>query len=63
MTREEPTVWQCGHHYPLEVVPKGDERCARCLGCGTCGPLRADSEAAMQALRDEARYREASNRG
>jgi hypothetical protein len=51
--REKPTVWRCGHHYPIEVVPMGEEWRARCLGCGACGPVRAEGEAAMLALRDE----------
>ncbi len=43
----------------MEVAPTGDggQRRARCLGCGACGPVRADGEAAMRALRDEARFR------
>ena len=56
MTREKPTVWRCAHDYPIEVVPIGDERRARCLGCGARGPVRADSEAALRALKFEAMY-------
>ena len=55
MARERPTIWDCRHTYPVEVVPLGGGRRARCLGCGACGPVRADAEAAMKALRDEAR--------
>ncbi len=57
MTREKPTVWRCSHHYPIEVVLMGNDRRARCLGCGACGPVRANSQTAMRALRDEARHR------
>ncbi len=57
MAREKPTIWHCGHHYPIEVVPVGGGRRARCLGCGACGPVREGSEEAMRALRIEARYR------
>jgi hypothetical protein len=63
MAREKPNVWQCGHHYPIEVAPMGDGERAKCLGCGACGPVRADAEAAMQALMDEGRHREARYRG
>ncbi len=58
MAPEKPSVWQCGHHYPIEVMPMGDERRARGLGCGACGPVRAEAGAAMLALRDEVRYQE-----
>ena len=55
MAQEKPRGWRCTHHYPIEVVMLiGDERRARCLGCGACGPVRAEGEAAMLALRDEA---------
>ena len=58
MVREKPTVWGCDHHYPIEVVAVGDVKRARCLGCGACGPARADTKAAMRALRNEARHRD-----
>ena len=56
MAREKPNEWRCEHHYPIEVAPIGDERRARCLGCGACGPVRADSEAALRALKLEAMH-------
>ena len=56
MVRQRPTMWGCDHHhYPIEVSPTEGGKRARCLGCGACGPLRADTEAAMRALRNEAR--------
>ena len=59
MARERSILWECGHHYPIEVVSteEGGQR-ARCLGCGACGPVRGGSEEAMLALRAEARHRE-----
>jgi hypothetical protein len=57
MARQRPTMWGCDHHYPIEVSPTEGGKRARCLGCGACGPLRADTEAAMRALRNEARDR------
>jgi hypothetical protein len=56
VAREKPTIWQCAHHYPLLVERVVSNRRARCLGCGTSGPARADAEQAMLALRAEARY-------
>jgi hypothetical protein len=44
MARETPSIWQCEHHYPIEVVSMESGRRARCLGCGTCGPVREGSE-------------------
>jgi hypothetical protein len=58
MARENPTIWGCDHHYPIEVVRVRSGKRARCLGCGACGPVRASGEEAMFALRDEARYRD-----
>jgi hypothetical protein len=59
MARENPTIWGCDHHYPIEVVRvRSGKKRARCLGCGACGPVRASGEEAMLALRDEARYRD-----
>jgi hypothetical protein len=57
MVREERTTGGCDHHYPILVAAgaEGGKR-ARCLGCGTSGPARADAEQAMEALRAEARY-------
>jgi DNA-binding NarL/FixJ family response regulator len=58
MARERPTnLWECDHHYPIEVVAVGGGKRARCLGCGACGPVRAAGEDAMLALRAEARHR------
>ena len=57
MAREKPRGWRCTHHCPIEVVILiGDERRARCLGCGACGPVKLDSEAALRALKFEATY-------
>ena len=57
MAREKPDVWGCGHPMPIEVVPLGQGRRARCLRCGLCGPVRPDSEEALVALRAEAAAR------
>ena len=54
MPRKKPDAWGCGHPMPIEVVPLGDGRQARCLRCGQCGPVRPDSEQALRALRAEA---------
>jgi hypothetical protein len=57
MAREKPTIfWGCDHHYPIEVVPVGGGKLARCLGCGACGPVRAGGEDAMLALRTGERW-------
>ena len=58
MTREKPDAWGCGHRLPIEVVPIGDGRRARCLTCGPCGPVRPDSEGALRALQGPASGRE-----
>jgi hypothetical protein len=58
MSREKPNVWSCEHPLPIEVVPLGDGRRARCLRCGQCGPVRPDSEEALRALRGKAGRRE-----
>ena len=58
MSREKPNDWGCGHPLPIEVVPCGEGRYARCLKCGLCGPVRPDSEEALRALRGEAGRRE-----
>jgi hypothetical protein len=59
MARQRPTMWGCAHSYqPIEVSPTEGGKRARCLGCGACGPVRADTEAAMRALRNEARHRD-----
>ncbi len=58
MARENPNMWRCGHHCPIEVSPTVGGKRARCLGCGACGPLREGTEEAMLALRAEAHYRE-----
>ena len=52
-------MWGCAHSYqPIEVSPTEGGKRARCLGCRACGPVRADTEAAMRALRNEARHRD-----
>jgi hypothetical protein len=56
MARERPTPWGCAHHYPIVVDGAVGGRRAKCLGCGSSGPTRADAEQAMLALRAEARY-------
>jgi hypothetical protein len=63
-TRERPAVWGCEHQYPIEVVLVGNSgRRARCLGCGTCGPVvREGSEEAMLALRNQAQFRDKAGR-
>ena len=57
MSREKPNIWSCEHSLPIEVVPLGNGRQARCLRCGQCGPVRPDSERAMRALKDAAGHR------
>jgi hypothetical protein len=57
MTREKPHLWRCEHLSPIEVVPLEVGKRARCLVCGTYGPPRASTEAALRALRAEATYR------
>jgi hypothetical protein len=54
MPRKKPDAWGCGHPLPIEVVPLGEGRRARCLSCGQCGPVRSDPEEALKALRAEA---------
>ncbi len=51
MAREKPTVWSCEHDSPIEVVPLAGGKRARCLVCGTCGPVRANTQEAVLALR------------
>ena len=53
---ERPITWRCGHRYPsvVDTTKEGGKR-ARCLGCGTIGPSRADAAGAMRALRDHGR--------
>jgi hypothetical protein len=58
MAREKRDVWGCQHRLPIEVVPMGDGRRARCLRCGGCGPVRHDAEGAVRALQGEASRRE-----
>jgi hypothetical protein len=48
---DRPQAWGCEHPLPIEIVPLGDGRRARCLRCGECGPVRPDYEGAMRALR------------
>ena len=54
MARKKPDVWGCGHPLPIEVVPLGDGRRARCLACGEYGPVRPDSGGSMRVLKDAA---------
>lgn len=56
MVREERTTWGCDHYRPIVVTKAKGGECARCLGCGTCGPVRPDAEQAMLALKAEARH-------
>ena len=56
MVREKRTTWGCDHHCPIVVERAEGGKRGRCLGCGTSGPVRADVEQAMLALRAEARY-------
>ena len=48
MARKNPDAWGCEHPLPIEVVPFGDGRRARCLRCGRCGPVRPDAEGALR---------------
>ena len=58
MARKRPDVWGCGHPLPIEVVPIGEGRRARCLGCGQRDPVRPDAEGAVRALRGPTGRRE-----
>lgn len=51
---------ECGHDATVLVspVPGGDGRVARCLACGTLGPVRETSEEARRALEALARAEE-----
>ena len=48
-------MWRCTHLSPVVVEPTPKGRVARCLRCGSSGPVRQNSERALAALRDEAR--------
>ena len=51
--RAKSMSWRCSHHYPVQIVAgPGDERRARCLGCGVLGPSRTDLATARRALRE-----------
>ena len=50
MVREERTIWGCDHHRPIVVERAEGGKRARCLSCGTSGPVRPDAEQAMLAL-------------
>lgn len=41
---------RCGHVAPMAVEPAEEGYAARCLRCGTTGPLRASSGEARRAL-------------
>jgi hypothetical protein len=41
---------QCGHVAPIAIDRAEDGYAARCLGCGTVGPVRATSTQARRAL-------------
>jgi hypothetical protein len=56
VAQEKPTIWGCDHIYPILVERVEGGRRARCLRCGTGGPVRAAAEQALRALRAEARY-------
>ena len=56
MVREERTTWGCDHHRPIVVERAQGGKRARCLGCGTSGPVRPDAEQALETLRAEARH-------
>jgi hypothetical protein len=43
---------RCKHAFPAMITATNDGRRARCMNCGTLGPLRTDLAAAMQALRE-----------
>jgi hypothetical protein len=57
MAPKKPAAWGCGHPHPIEVVPLGEGRRARCLRCGECGPVRPGSKGAPRALKDSAGHR------
>ena len=54
MVRGKQTAGSCAHGSPVVVEPIPEGRVARCLVCGSSGPVRPTSEWALAALRDEA---------
>ena len=52
MVRGKQTAGSCAHTSPVVVEPAPGGRVARCLVCGSGGPVRPTSEWALAALRD-----------
>ena len=52
--KREAGAGRCRHVSPVVVEPAPGGRVARCLVCGSGGPVRPTSEWALAALRDEA---------
>ena len=55
MVRGKQTAGSCAHGSPVVVEPIPEGRRARCLLCGSSGPVRPTSEWALAALRDGTR--------
>ena len=55
MDRRKKDAGRCAHVGPVVVEPTPGGRVARCLVCGSSGPVRPTSDKALGALRDEAR--------
>ena len=56
-TQDNSAIWQCDHSsYPTEVKTVQDGKSTRCLRCGTSGPVRADEEEALRALRERTNH-------
>jgi hypothetical protein len=54
LDRRKRDAGRCAHASPVVVEPIPGGRRARCLVCGSGGPVRPTSERALAALRDEA---------
>ena len=46
---------RCGHVAPMAVEASGERYAARCLRCGTTGPVRASSVEARRSLLESGR--------
>jgi hypothetical protein len=54
LDRRKRNEGRCAHASPVVVEETPNGRRARCLVCGSGGPVRPTSEWALAALRDEA---------
>jgi hypothetical protein len=55
LDRRKRNAGRCAHATPVVVEPTPGGRAARCLVCGSSGPVRPTSAWALAALRGEAR--------